>query len=173
MKLSVVRLTSTVALLALTIWVGGLLALGAVVAPIVFASAPFQVAADAMTLVFSRFDRIAMGAAAVVIATEAVRARVTPRLRSGDVVRVLGSVLMAAMGAAEGVWVTPEIARLHAEGAARGVGEAGVALNAAHGLAEYLGKGQVLLALVVIALHVYTACSGDDAMAEAGSEEDD
>jgi hypothetical protein len=150
------RITSTLALVALTVWIGGLLALGAVAAPLVFAAVPFALAADAMAAVFARFDKIAMAAAAIVLATEAFRARVAGRVRVGDAVRILVSVVLAGLAVAEGVWVTPTIANLHAAGAIRGVGEAGASLATAHALAEQLGKAQVLLAVVLIALHVWT-----------------
>jgi len=154
MKLADPRLTSTVALVAITAWIGGLLALGAIVAPTVFAAVPFALAADTMAVVFARFDKVAMGAAAVVLATEAVRARGGVAVR--DLLRVVVSVALAGMALAEGLWVTPTIASLHASGAVRGVGDAGQKLASTHALAEQLGKGQVLLAVALIALHVLT-----------------
>jgi hypothetical protein len=159
MKASDPRVTSTVALVALTVWIGGLLTLGAIVAPIVFSAVPFQTAADTMTVVFSRFDKVAMGAAAVVLGTEAMRAHVEQReagMTTGHVVRLVVSLVLAAMAVAEGLWVTPEIAGLHAEGAVRGVGEAGMRLATLHSAAEHLGQAQALLAVVLIALHFTT-----------------
>ena len=162
MKLTDPRVTTTVALVALTAWIGGLLALGAIVAPIVFAAVPFQLAADTMAVVFARFDKLAMGAAAVVLATEAVRGWATSTAtedRKGaraNLARVGVSVTLVAMAVLEGLWVTPKIASLHAGGAVRGVGEAGAALASAHSIAELLGKTQALLAIALIALHVAT-----------------
>jgi hypothetical protein len=150
------RLTTTVALVALTVWIGGLLALGAVVAPIIFAAVPFALAADSMAAVFSRFDKVAMGCGAVIVATEAFRARVSPRVTVGDVARILVSLVLVGLAVTEGVWVTPTIANLHATGAVSGVGAAGASLASAHALAEDLGKSQALLAVLLIALHVWT-----------------
>ena len=73
-----------------------------------------------------------------------------------NVARVGVSVVLVALAVLEGLWVTPTIARLHAEGAVRGVGEAGMALASAHSLAEALGKAEALLAVVLIALHMAT-----------------
>ncbi len=156
---------STLALTALTVWIGGLLALGAVVAPIVFHAIPFNMAADTMAVVFARYDKLAMGAAAVVLATEAARGHLaaTSRMTRAGLLRAVVSAVLALMAVVEGLWVTPTIARLHAEGAVRGVGEAGAALASAHGLAEQLGKGQALLAIVLIALHVVTLGERGDA----------
>jgi hypothetical protein len=150
------RVTTTVALVALTVWIGGLLALGAIVAPIIFAAVPFALAADSMAIVFARFDKVAMGAAAVVLATEAVRVGTGARLTLAGSLRVAVSVVIAGLAVAEGLWVTPTIAGLHAAGAVRGVGEAGASLATAHTLAEQLGKGQAFLAIALIALHVGT-----------------
>jgi hypothetical protein len=149
------HLPSTLALLALTAWIGGLLTLGAIVAPIVFASVPFGVAADTMARVFARYDRLAMACAAVVLGTEAWRAR-RGGMSKKDVARVGLSVVLAALAVVEGLWVTPTIANLHAAGVVRGVGEEGARLAATHAMAEQLGKGQALLAVFVIALHLAT-----------------
>jgi hypothetical protein len=167
MKLRDSRVTTTVALVALTVWIGGLLALGAVVAPILFASVPYALAADTMTAVFARFDKIAMAAAAVVLATEAFRARVSGRVTVGDIVRILVSLVLVGLALTEGIWVTPTIANLHAAGAVRGVGEAGASLASAHALAEQLGKAQVLLAALLIALHVGTLGRRDASRGDA------
>jgi hypothetical protein len=153
------RVTSTVAIVALTVWIGGLLTLGAIVAPIVFSSVPFQTAADTMTVVFSRFDKLAMGAAAVVLGTEALRAHIEQRegaMTKGHLARIVVTLVLAGMAVAEGLWVTPEIAALHGEGAVRGVGDAGMKLASLHSIAEHLGQAQALLAIVLIALHFTT-----------------
>ena len=60
-----------VALLAVAVWLGGLTALGAVAAPVVFSTVPWPSSADAMSIVFRRFDAVAMACAAIVLATEA------------------------------------------------------------------------------------------------------
>ena len=64
---------ATVAVVALSIWVGGLVALGACAAPIVFKVVPAPLSGDAMGAVFRRFDGLAIGAAVVVSGCEAVR----------------------------------------------------------------------------------------------------
>ena len=68
------RTLAIVALLAVAVWLGGLVALGAVAAPVVFSTVPWPSSADAMSIVFRRFDAVAMACAAIVLATEAVRA---------------------------------------------------------------------------------------------------
>jgi hypothetical protein len=147
------RVLSILALLAAAIWLGGLFALGAVAAPIVFAIVPYPSSADAMTLVFRRFDVIAMVCGAVVLAAEAARAVVARPLARVDQGRVLVSLLAAAAAVYEGADVSPRIAALHAAGAIRGVDSAGLELARLHDLAEACGKAQILLLATLIVLH--------------------
>jgi len=156
----VTRLTSTVALVAVAVWLGGLMALGAIAAPIVFGTVPAPASADAMTLVFRRFDTVAMTCAAVVLAAEAVRAATRQPLRGLDVARVSTAVVAAALALTEGLWLSPRIEALHRAGAVRGLGAPGLELESAHRLAEHVGKGEVALGLVLIALHVATVARG-------------
>jgi hypothetical protein len=150
------RITSGVALTALTVWIGGLFTLGAVVAPTVFHAVPFDLAADTMAVVFERYDKLAMGAAAVVLGTEALRGWKDESRSRAAFARVAVTLALVAMAVVEGLWITPTIAELHAGGAVRGVGEAGELLATTHTLAEQLGKAQALIAVVLIGLHMAT-----------------
>jgi uncharacterized membrane protein len=150
------RTLSIVALLAIAVWLGGLIALGAIAAPIVFATVSYPSSADAMTLVFRRFDAVAMGCAAIVLATEALRGAGGiggAGFVRADHARSFVSVMAAAAAVYEGIKVSPRIAALHAAGAIRGVDSAGLELARLHNVAEECGKAQILLLAVVIALH--------------------
>jgi hypothetical protein len=146
------RVASVAALLALSVWLGGLLALGAIVAPVVFSLVSWPANADAMTVVFRRFDLVAMACAAVALAAEAAPALAGVRPARSDHVRAALTAVAAAAAAVEGTVVSPRIAMLHTAGAVRGVGAAGEELARLHGLAETLGKAEVILLAVVIAL---------------------
>jgi hypothetical protein len=148
---------SIVAGLSVAIWLGGLVALGAVTAPIVFAVAPMPQSADAMTQVFRRFDFIAMTCAALVLASEAARLIGRVPFHRLDQVRAAVGVLAAAVTTYEAVDVSPRIASLHLEGAVRGVGAAGMELNRLHGVAELLGKTSVVLLVALVVLQAITA----------------
>jgi hypothetical protein len=148
------RVLSTIALFAVALWLGGLLALGAVAAPVIFGNVPYPSSADAMVIVFRRFDLVAMGAAAVLLATEAARLRRGLWVDTVDRVRAILSVVAAAGAVFEGVRISPRIAELHAAGVIRGVGDAGAELSRLHDLAEMSGKTVVVLLAAVIALHV-------------------
>jgi hypothetical protein len=145
---------ASVALLAVAVWLGGLLALGAIAAPVVFSIVPWPASADAMTVVFRRFDLVAMSCAAVLLATEAARALARLPSTLADRGRAGASVLASAAAVFEGTHVSPLIAALHAGGAVRGVGRAGMELARLHDLAEWCGKAEVVLLAAVVVLQV-------------------
>jgi uncharacterized membrane protein len=148
------RAATVVALVAVAVWLGGLVALGVVVAPTIFALVSMPASADAMTMVFRRFDVLAMSSAAVVLTTEALRAVARVPFARIDHARAAVSVLAAAAAVLEGASVSPRIAALHAAGALRGRGADGIELDRLHHLAEMLGKAEVLVLVVLVALHV-------------------
>lgn len=151
---SVVTLLAVVQLLAVGMWASGLLTLGAVVAPIVFRIAPAPSNADAMTLVFRRFDSIAIACAVVALVAEAALAVRGGRTTRVDVAR--GACLVVATGLAItiGAWLSPGIAQLHHGGAVRGLGDAGLVLERMHHLAESLAKAELVLLLAAFVLAV-------------------
>lgn len=142
--------------LALALWGGGLVVLGAVVAPIVFRVVPAPTSADAMTLVFRRFDAIAITCAVVVLVSEATLARIrtVPRERPApsDLVRAGSAVLASLLAIVLGAYVSPRIAELHREGAIRGLGESGLALERSHHLAESIAKAELFFVLATLVL---------------------
>ncbi len=148
------RAASAVALVAIALWLGGLVALGALAAPVVFSVVSLPTAADAMTIVFRRFDGVAMTCAALVLATEAVRAIGRARFARVDWARSIVSALAAALAVLEGARVSPRIAELHATGVIRGLGVGGRELARLHEWAELCGKTEVALLAAAIALHV-------------------
>ena len=157
------RVTGAVAMLALAVWLGGLVALGALVAPLVFSRVSMPASADVMTAIFQRFDLVAMTCAAVVLATEAARAVARVPFARFNHLRAGVSVLAAAAAVYEGTHLSPRIATLHAEGAIRGMGPAGMELSKLHDLAELLGKTEVVLLVAVVVLQVMTATRGTPA----------
>jgi len=157
------RITSALALVAAAVWLGGLLALGAIVAPIVFAAVPQPEAADAMTAVFQRFDVGAVASVAAILATEAVRATGGARIRTMDVARMVTAAVGASLVLIEALWLTTAIVALHRAGALRGLGPAGLELDRMHHMAEACGKAQAALALGLIVLQVVTLGPPDEA----------
>ena len=154
---AVVAGIAIVQLLAVGLWASGLLTLGAVVAPIVFRVVPAPGSADAMTLVFKRFDGIAITCAAIALVAEAAFAIRGGRTTRADLVRGGCLVVAAGLAIAIGAWLSPAIAALHRSGAIRGLGDGGLVLERLHHLAERLAKGELLLLLVVFILTVTKA----------------
>jgi putative copper export protein len=148
------RVTAALALLAVAVWMGGLLALGALAAPAVFGTVPLPLSADAMTLVFQRFDLVATACAAIVLATEAAAMMARLQYRSVDRARGVVSVVAAVLAVLQGVRISPRIAELHAGGALRGAGPAGRELAHLHDLAEACGQAQLVLLAAAVVLHV-------------------
>lgn len=151
------RAAVALALSALAIWIGGIVALGACAAPVVFAKVPTPLAGDTMGAIFRRFDIVAMACAVVLLVAEALRAWAKPgkptiadRLRGG------AALIAAGCAVYVGKVSSPTIMALHASGVMRGVGEGGAELDRVHRLAEMLGKTEVLLGLALIVLHVMT-----------------
>jgi putative copper export protein len=161
MKSTVRRVTGSLALLGAAIWLGGLVALGAIAAPIVFSVAPWPASADAMTLVFRRFDTVAMACAAVVLTAEALLAAGRVPWTRTDVARTAFGALAAAAAVFEGVVISPRIAALHVAGVIRGVGSAGAEMARLHDLAETCGKTEVVLLAAFIVLHGLSLPHGD------------
>jgi hypothetical protein len=149
-----------VALLAIALWLGGLLALGAIAAPVVFSVVSMPASADAMTIVFQRFDLVAMGCALVVLAAEGAALLAGPRFTRADRWRVAACVVACAFGAYEAVAVSPRIAALHRAGFIRGVGPEGIEISRLHDLAEGCGKVELVLLVAAIALHVVALAQG-------------
>ena len=151
------RAATVVAVMALAVWMGGLVVLGACAAPIVFKMVPAPTSGEAMGAVFRRFDLFAIASAVIVLGCEAVRIWV----RDGAATtaeRLRGLLAVTAAGAAiyGGVELSPSIVALHVAGAVRGFGESGVKLERLHDLAEAVAKVEVSVGFILLALHVTT-----------------
>jgi hypothetical protein len=152
------RVAASIAVLAVGVWVGGMVALGACAAPFVFRLTPAPFSGYAMGAAFARFDRIALAAAALLLAAEVVRTWATlGRARTVAArIRRLAAIVMAGAAAYLALSLTPQIGAMHRAGVHRGVGAEGAALDAIHARAELVGKAEVLLGVVLIGLHVLT-----------------
>jgi hypothetical protein len=102
-------------LLALSVWLGGMVVLGALVAPVTFSSLEAAdpasgrlLAGTAFAAVIARFHYLAYGAGAILVATLAVTALRRPRPRS-SMVRLGLAALMLAVSLYSGLVVLSEI----------------------------------------------------------------
>jgi len=150
---AVVAIASVYAL-ALAAWAGGLAVLGAIVAPTVFGIVPAPTSADAMTVVFRKFDVVAITCAVVALLAEAALAWRGGRTTRADLARAGAAAVAAGLAVTVGAWLAPGIQDLHRLGAIRGHGEAGLALERLHRYAESASKAELFLLLVVLVLLV-------------------
>lgn len=153
----IVRLVATsCALLATSVWLGGLLVLGAIVAPTVFREVPAPHSADAMTIVFITFDKIAISAAAIVAVAEVIRFRAVTRggdpVSRVDLVRLGTIAASGTLAIVQGAFLSPAIVALHRDGAIRGLGPSGERLEHFHAWSERCGKTESLLLVVLVIL---------------------
>ena len=145
---------ATVELLAVAVWLGGLSVLGAIVAPTIFRNVAAPMSADAMTLVFRRFDKVAMACAAIVLAVEAARAFARDVLHTRlDIARVVVAASASGLAVWIGVSISPRIAALHEGGAIRGLDALGRQLDAVHALAETVAKTELALLVVLVTMN--------------------
>jgi hypothetical protein len=162
------RIAATVAVIALGLWAGGLIALGACAAPFVFEYTPYPFSGQAMGLAFRRFDAIAMTCGTIVVGCEVARTLVSRRRDSQLVPRIRRALaIMLACGAIYvGLRLTPAIIDMHSAGVRRNVGAEGTELERLHAQAELIGKATVPGALLLIVLHLFTLKSALERLAE-------
>lgn len=150
---------TVVAVSAAGLWMGGMVALGACAAPMVFEHVPHPLSGIAMGTSFARFDSLAMGCMAVLLAAEMARTVLALRRRKGAMlarIRRYCAILLALGVVYTGVAVTPSINNLYSSGTRRNVGTDGSELERLHHQAELIGKLGLPLALVVLTLHLVT-----------------
>jgi hypothetical protein len=158
-KFSTVTAAIAVYVLALVPWMGGLAIVGAIVAPTVFRIVPAPGAADAMTIVFRRFDAVAISCALVCLFAEAVIAWRGGKPGRRDLARGGAVVGATACAITVGAWLSPGIHELHRAGAIRGFGPDGAELERLHRLAESTSKIELAFLVAVLVLVVLRARS--------------
>jgi uncharacterized membrane protein len=157
----IARISASLALLACAVWLGGMIALGAVTAPVVFGMVPAPMSGDAMTTIFGRFDKVALACAGVVMFTEVVRGAAFELLHARafaklDLARIAAAICATALLACEAFSIAPKITQLHSAGVVRGDGDLGMELDRVHRLAESVARIELVFVAIVIVLHVVT-----------------
>ncbi len=148
--------------ISLALSMGGIVTMGAIVAPAIFRTVPAPYSGDGMAVAFARYDRAALAALVVALLMEAARAVVVKRVSRADRARLAFVGVALVMAAFIALRITPAIAALHAQGAMRGVGELGEQLEAIHVLASRAGKVELAFeALVLVMLVVRPRDVGD------------
>jgi len=122
----------------------------------VFRVVPAPASGDAMTLVFRRFDGVAIACAIVVLVAEAGLAWRGGRPARLDLARAASVTLAAGLAIYEATALAPAIADLHRRGAIRGLHEDGVMLEKIHRMAETTAKAELVFLILALALLVVT-----------------
>lgn len=152
-KTVVARLGNVLEYLGLALTVGGILALGAFVAPALFRHFTVDEAGPVMTLIFRRYDTVLMISLVLILLGEGLRflaeglnTRITGWLRYGIVVLFTVITLVSLVA------IHPRMEVLQKAGIQRGVGESGMAFDRLHRQSESLYKAQLLLGGILLML---------------------
>jgi hypothetical protein len=152
------RAAATAGVLAAGLYIGGLVALGACAAPMVFRLTPTPFSGDAMGAAFARFDQIAIGASVVALGSEIIRtwAAGSSGRTIAARIRRFCAIFMALAATYVGIALTPRINDMHRAGVRRGETPEGQVLEAIHHRAETVGKVGMLFAVGFVALGIFT-----------------
>jgi hypothetical protein len=156
------RAAAVVAVLSAGVYVGGLVALGACAAPMVFRLTPTPFSGDAMGAAFARFDQIAIGASVLALAAEVARTWAGGRAGRTVAARIRRSctIFMAVSVAYVGLALTPRIIELHRAGVQRDASPEGQVLEAVHRRAELFGRIGIFFGVALVGLSVFTIRQG-------------
>lgn len=147
------RVTRQLEALALAIMAGGMLALGAFVAPAVFHTLPLAQAGPLMTGLFRQFDVVLLVGLVIVVLCEVVRVL---RAGVGSVLSVRVRLGLVCVLVLLNTWslgvLHPKIEAWQVAGVQRGVGPEGKAFDGDHKQSEAVYKAQFWVASGVLLL---------------------
>jgi hypothetical protein len=139
--------------LGLALMIGGMLALGAFVAPAVFGHFPREEAGKVMTLIFRRYDYILLPSVGLIALGEILRTWVHGySTHIVARVRYVVFIILVVLSLFSILVVNPKIEAYQHAGALRGVGAEGIAFDSLHRKSEALYKSELLLAIILLIL---------------------
>ena len=147
-------IAEVVSTLAVALWLGGMLALGAFAAPEVFAQLSREVAGSVMGAIFAKFDRMVLALVGVLLVSEGVRAFVEGVRGKLQLARLGTMLVLVGLALTSALWLGPSINELFEQGVRRGVGDAGMRMDRLHDMATTLGKVAFVFATAWLALGV-------------------
>jgi putative copper export protein len=109
-------LLDTLTALALVAWVGGIFALGAFAARIVFRDLPRELAAPTMSTIFRSFDGVVVACVVIVAVTTGIRLIVVGLRSRPDRIALVAGTALTILGALDVGYVHPGIERMFLEG---------------------------------------------------------
>jgi hypothetical protein len=138
--------------LGLALIIGGLLALGAFTAPVLFKQFDRDTAGQAMTIIFRRYDWVLLTGTAMVVIGEVVRVTAQPFSTTPmGWGRVALSGLLTVLVVASTFGTNKQLTTLYAQNQ-----QHSPAFHAAHKQSESLAKGQLITAIVLGLISVMT-----------------
>ena len=147
-------IAEVIATLAVALWLGGMLALGAFAAPEVFGQLPRETAGSVMGAIFGKFDSLVLVVAGLLLVAEAVRLVLEGTRGKLGLARLAVAGALVVLALLSALWLGPAINDLFEAGVRRGVGDDGADMDRLHHLAELLGKVAFFLAAVWITLGI-------------------
>ncbi len=140
--------------LGLALMVGGMLAIGAFCAPVIFKQFPRHEAGAALTIVFRRYDMLLLIALGLVLAGEVGRylSGVFVSLHWSNLLRYGLIVLLSGLMIYSTQFVNKEIERMQHAGIAPNATPEGIAFSKTHQLSEKIYKAEMLLATLLLLL---------------------
>jgi hypothetical protein len=112
---TVAALADTASALAVTAWVGGIAALGAYSARIVFRDLPRETAAPTMNAIFTSFDTLIVLALVVLAAATVARVWAVGLAKRADRIALAAAVSLLFLGLLDVGYVHPAISRMFIE----------------------------------------------------------
>lgn len=141
-------------MMGLALMIGGMLALGAFTAPVLFRAMPRPEAGEAMTLIFRRYDSVLLVGLGLVVLGEVLRLlsaglpTLTPviGIRFGVMALLVGMMLYSILT------VNPQIEAMQKAGVTHGATEEGKRFSETHQMSEKLYKIELAVAVVLLIL---------------------
>ncbi len=143
-------LCETLTALAVTAWIGGMFALGAYTARIVFRDLPRGLAAPTMSTIFRSFDAVVIACVVVVALTVGGRLVALGLRGRADRIALVAGTALVLLGALDVAWVHPTINRMFLEG--RTLEPAFAAL---HKLSSRSANLEAICAMLVLGAHAF------------------
>ena len=147
---TLVALAETAAALAVAVWIGGTIALGAYAARITFRDLPRALAAPTMSTIFRSFDGLIVACLVVLTAAVITRLFAVGVRGRADRIALTAAAALIVLGALDVGWVHPQIERMFRDGRTLEPAFAGL-----HKLSSRSANLEALCALLLLGGHAF------------------
>jgi putative copper export protein len=147
-KSTVAALAEALTALAVAAWIGGIFALGAYTARIVFRDLPREVAAPTMSTIFRSFDGVVVACIVVVALATGLRLLAVGVRDRADRIALVAATALVVLGCLDVGYVHPGIERMFREGRTLEP-----AFQALHTLSSRSANLEAICAILVIGAH--------------------